>query len=162
MNDPAQARGLPPWIQPDMQRRIAWRDGDIVIAVPPKSGTTWTMNIVHQLLSGGDPDFADIYGEVPWIEFVTRPGMPVEELLERLESMPADRRRAFKTHSQPSLFDTARELGQHTKMLARPWKIELRNRSLLSIDTEVAVEGTRMRRRDELGSSGRHRLPALP
>lgn len=107
MNDPAHARGLPPWIQPDMQRHIAWRDGDIVIAVPPKSGTTWTMNIVHQLLSGGDPDFVDIYGEVPWIEFVTRPGMAVEELLERLERMPADRRRAFKTHSPPSLFEAA-------------------------------------------------------
>jgi hypothetical protein len=108
MNDPVHARGLPPWIQPDMQRHIAWRDGDIVIAVPPKSGTTWTMNIVHQLLSGGDPDFVDIYGVVPWIEFVTHPGMAVEELLERLERMPADRPRAFKTHSLPSLFASAR------------------------------------------------------
>ena len=95
--------GLPPWINPAMQQHIAWRNKDIVIAVPPKSGTTWTMNIVYQLLSGGDPDFFDIYAEVPWIEFVTRPGMPVAELLARLERMDAARPRAVKTHSTPSL-----------------------------------------------------------
>lgn len=93
--------GPPPWINPALQHHIAWRDRDIVIAVPPKSGTTWTMNIVHQLLSGGDAEFFDIYAEVPWIEFVTRPGMPEEELLTRLDRMPVDRPRAFKTHSQP-------------------------------------------------------------
>lgn len=85
------------------------------------------MNIVYQLLTGGDNGFAgkspfgslysglnlcshilffffgsaDIYAEVPWIELVTRPGMPVEELLNRLEAMPTSRPRAFKTHSFP-------------------------------------------------------------
>ena len=98
----AQHGGLPPWINPAQQHPIQWRDKDIVIAVPPKSGTTWTMNIVHQLLVGGDAAFFDIYAEVPWIEFVTRPGMPVEELLARLENMPASRPRAFKSHSGPS------------------------------------------------------------
>ena len=34
------------------------------------------MNIVHQLLSGGDPDFEDIYVEVPWIEILTRHDFP--------------------------------------------------------------------------------------
>ena len=53
--------GPPPWINDTIQQRIEWRDGDIVVSVPPKSGTTWTMNIVHQLRSGGDPSFADIY-----------------------------------------------------------------------------------------------------
>jgi aryl sulfotransferase len=53
--------GPPPWINETIQQGIQWRDGDIVVAVPPKSGTTWTMNIVHQLRSGGDALFADIY-----------------------------------------------------------------------------------------------------
>ncbi len=93
--------GPPPWINTDIQRRVAWRDGDIVISVPSKSGTTWTMNIVHQLRRGGDPDFKDIYTEVPWIELVERPGQTPEELLARWEAMPQDARRAFKTHAAP-------------------------------------------------------------
>lgn len=93
--------GGPPWIQPAIQQHINWRDGDILISVPAKSGTTWTMNIVYQLLNGGTPDFEDVYAEVPWIEFVTRPGQPMEELLAQLDAMPADKPRAFKTHSAP-------------------------------------------------------------
>lgn len=90
-----------PWIRPEQQQLIDWRDRDIVISVPLKSGTTWTMNIVHQLLSGGDPLLEDIYAEVPWIEFVERPGQPPEEMLARIGRMPEDRPRAFKSHSAP-------------------------------------------------------------
>ena len=59
------------------------------------------MNIVHQLLTGGDPDFEDIYAEVPWIEILTRPGMPVQELVNRVENMSVERPRALKTHAAP-------------------------------------------------------------
>ena len=100
MNAPEHA-GHPPFIDPSMQAHVAWRDDDIVISVPAKSGTTWTMNMVHQLLTGGDADFADIYAEVPWIELVTRPGMPRAEMLERVAAMPQGRPRAFKTHGEP-------------------------------------------------------------
>lgn len=89
------------WIQPDIQQHITWRDGDVVISVPAKSGTTWTMNIVHQLFSGGTADFRDIYEEVPWIEFLAHPLQPVQEVVDRVEAMPRGRRRAFKTHSAP-------------------------------------------------------------
>ena len=65
--------GAPGFISRSIQQQIAWRDGDIVISVPLKSGTTWMMNIVHQLRVGGDPDFVDIYAEVPWLELVPRP-----------------------------------------------------------------------------------------
>ena len=91
----------PPWIQPEIQQKIAWRDGDIVISVPPKSGTTWTMNIVHQLLSGGTADFRDIYEEVPWIEFISEPGKSQQDVLDRVDAMPTSKRRVFKTHSAP-------------------------------------------------------------
>lgn len=94
-------RTLPPWIRPEIQQEIAWRDGDVVISVPPKSGTTWTMNIVYQLLNGGTADFRDIYEEVPWIEFVAYPGEPFGDITGRLDAMPKTRRRAFKTHSAP-------------------------------------------------------------
>jgi hypothetical protein len=93
--------GPPPWIDETVQQRIAWRDGDVVVSVPPKSGTTWTMNIVHQLRTGGDGDFADVYAEVPWLEFVPRPGCSTDDLVDEFDSMPSHRRRAFKTHAAP-------------------------------------------------------------
>ena len=96
MTDNAKG-GLPPWTNPEMHHQIPWRDSDILISVPIKSGTTWTMNIVYQLLSGGDPHFQDIYAEVPWIEILTRPGMPVQELIDRVGGMTRDRPRAMKT-----------------------------------------------------------------
>lgn len=92
----------PPWIRPEIQREIRWREGDVVISVPPKSGTTWTMNIVHQLFTGGTANFRDIYEEVPWIEFVGYPGQPHEDILHRLNALPNNRPRTFKTHSAPA------------------------------------------------------------
>jgi hypothetical protein len=97
-NDPPHTG--PPWIQPEIQQKIAWRDGDVVISVPLKSGTTWTMNIVHQLLTGGTADFRDIYEEVPWIEFLGYPGQPHQDVLDRVNAITAARR-AFKSHSAP-------------------------------------------------------------
>lgn len=93
--------GPPPWLNEEIQQRIEWRDGDIVVSVPPKSGTTWTMNIVHQLRTGGDPSFADIYGEVPWLEIVPRPDSVIDDLVAAFDAMPRDRRRAFKSHAAP-------------------------------------------------------------
>jgi len=89
------------WVNPEIQQRIQWRDGDIVVSVPIKSGTTWTMNIVHQLREGGDPDLEDVYVAVPWLELVPAPDTPLETLVASIDAMPRDRRRAFKTHSAP-------------------------------------------------------------
>ncbi len=100
LEEPPQRAGAP-WMDPTIQGRIEWRDGDIVVSVPAKSGTTWTMNIVHQLRAGGDPDFADVYAEVPWLELLPSPHIAPEELVARFDAMPRDRRRAFKTHSAP-------------------------------------------------------------
>ena len=93
----------PGWSDPGIQSDIRWRDGDIVVSVPVKSGTTWTMNIVHQLRGGGNPDFVDIYAEVPWLELVTSPEVTREQRLAQFAALPRTRRRAFKTHSAPEL-----------------------------------------------------------
>ena len=61
------------WLNPPLQKKIEYRPTDTIISVPAKSGTTWTMNIFHQLRTGGDADFKDIYQEVPWAEFMERP-----------------------------------------------------------------------------------------
>ncbi|WP_095011731.1 sulfotransferase domain-containing protein [Tsuneonella mangrovi] len=100
MEAEAQHSG-PPFIQPGIQQLIKWRDGDVVVSVPPKSGTTWTMNIVHQLLTGGTADFRDIYEEVPWIELLNYPGETFEQVASRVDAMPHGVRRGFKSHSAP-------------------------------------------------------------
>jgi len=97
----APENSAPPWITTEIQENMSWRDQDIVISVPAKSGTTWTMNIVFQLLSGGTEDFKAVYDEVPWIEFLSRPNQPIQEVLDRLDAMPEGKARAFKTHSAP-------------------------------------------------------------
>ncbi len=97
---PREEQGVP-WVNPEIQHLVKWRDGDIVVSVPVKSGTTWMMNIVHQLRAGGDPDFECIYAEVPWLEFVPEPGVTPAELARQVDAMPGHRRRAFKTHSAP-------------------------------------------------------------
>ncbi|MCX4246734.1 sulfotransferase domain-containing protein [Paraliomyxa miuraensis] len=100
---PRGEEGGAPWIDLETQGRMQWRDGDVVVSVPAKSGTTWTMNIVHQLRTGGDADFEDVYVEVPWLEFVERPGQTPNERLHQWEAMPTTRRRAFKSHAAPPM-----------------------------------------------------------
>jgi len=80
---------------------MRWRKGDIVVSVPGKSGTTWAMNIVHQLRSGGDPDVRDIYEQVPWLQFWEYPTQPAEELFRRWDAAPTWFPRAFKSHASP-------------------------------------------------------------
>ena len=93
--------GPPPWLDETIQQRMEWRDGDIVVSVPLKSGTTWTMNIVHQLRTGGDPAFFDIYAEVPWPEIIASPDTDRDALVAHFDAMPRDPRRAFKSHAAP-------------------------------------------------------------
>jgi hypothetical protein len=93
--------GKPPWINAERHQGLELRDGDVWISVPAKSGTNWMMNIVHQLLTGGDADFESIYHVVPWPEFVERPGQPAREIHERVAAMPVGKRRAFKAHAAP-------------------------------------------------------------
>jgi len=89
------------WLHAPLQKEVEYRPGDTIIAVPVKCGTTWTMNIFHQLRTGGDPDLLDIYAEVPWVEFKERPDQPNEELVERWKKIPHSINRGFKTHGWP-------------------------------------------------------------
>lgn len=46
---------------------FGFRDGDVVVATYPKMGTTWTLQIVRQLINGGAPGF-DVAEVAPWLD----------------------------------------------------------------------------------------------
>lgn len=68
------------------------REGDVIVATPYKSGTTWTLNIVRRLIFLGQevPPFKEL-----WID--SRFQWPLDELVRELEAQT--HRRYIKTHS---------------------------------------------------------------
>lgn len=111
VNDTPTKNG--PFIDPSFQKFLKYRKDDVIISVPAKSGTTWMMNIVHQLRSGGDPNMRDLYEEVPWLEMYEDPDQTPEELLKRWDNFPFSFRRAFKTHAAPPIIP----YNQHAKYI---------------------------------------------
>lgn len=71
------------------------RASDVLITTPPKAGTTWMQQILHQLRSGGDTEFTSIDTVVPWLE-ITRTGKNWQQVLQGFDSLPEPR--LFKTH----------------------------------------------------------------
>jgi aryl sulfotransferase len=73
---------------------FVFRDGDIVIATPPKCGTTWMQNLCA-LLVLQDPEFTTPISDMsPWLDMLTR---PKDEVFALLDALP--HRRFIKTHT---------------------------------------------------------------
>lgn len=106
---PAPHWGAPhPLHDPWVLSRFQARPTDVLITTAPKAGTTWMQQILHQLRTGGDPEFTDIDEVVPWLER-RRPGRTWRRVLEAFEAIPDPR--VFKTHctwEQTPGRDTAR------------------------------------------------------
>ncbi len=71
---------------------LTFRDDDIVIATYAKAGTTWTQQIVGQLIFGGDPDL-QVSEMSPWLDLRIP---PKEVKLPEVEAQT--HRRFLKTH----------------------------------------------------------------
>ena len=71
---------------------FAFRDDDIVVATYAKSGTTWTQQIVGQLVFHGDPD-VPVHEISPWVDLRVPPASVTLEMLEA-----QTHRRVVKTH----------------------------------------------------------------
>ena len=71
---------------------LVFRDDDIVVATYGKSGTTWTQQIIGQILSDGAPD-VDLGAVSPWVDLRVPP-KPVK--LAAIEAQT--HRRFLKTH----------------------------------------------------------------
>ena len=69
-----------------------FRDGDVVIATYSKTGTTWTQQIVGQLILGG-AETVDLFTVSPWVDFRL---IPFESMMETLQAQT--HRRFLKTH----------------------------------------------------------------
>jgi aryl sulfotransferase len=73
---------------------FAFRDGDVVISTPVKSGTTW-MQMICALLVFGTPDFdGDLQTLSPWLDWSLEPH---ESVVSNLEGQ--QHRRFIKTHT---------------------------------------------------------------
>jgi aryl sulfotransferase len=68
-----------------------FRDDDIVVATYAKTGTTWTQQIIGQLIFRGAE--GPLFDNSPWVDF--RP-FPLDQITERLEAQT--HRRFVKTH----------------------------------------------------------------
>ena len=71
---------------------FVFRGGDVVVATYPKMGTTWTLQIVRQLINGGQPGF-DVAEVAPWLDMRIVDRSWAMELLEA-----QTHRRCIKTH----------------------------------------------------------------
>jgi Sulfotransferase domain len=54
------------------------RPNDILISTTSKAGTTWMLQICHQLRSGGDMSFDEIGQVIPWLEVAHDQGVDLE------------------------------------------------------------------------------------
>lgn len=70
---------------------FAFRDDDVIVGTYAKSGTTWTQQIVGQLLFQGDPDIA-IHDISPWLDLRIVPTEAIQALATQAH------RRVIKTH----------------------------------------------------------------
>jgi len=66
------------------------RASDVLITTAPKAGTTWMQQILHQLRTGGDPDFNSIDEVVPWLE-LQRDELSWQDIIERFENIQEHR-----------------------------------------------------------------------
>jgi hypothetical protein len=74
---------------------LAVRPTDIFVTTAPKTGTTWLTQVLHQLRTGGDIEFDDIYQVVPWPPLCYDLGMDCN--MDQ-KAFP----RVFKTHQRLS------------------------------------------------------------
>lgn len=79
---------------PDLWDGFAPRRGDVILATPAKSGTTWGQSMIAMLLHG-TTDLPDVLGRVsPWIDSTFQPAAETQALLDRQTG-----RRVIKTHT---------------------------------------------------------------
>ena len=92
-----------------IEKEFVVEDGDVFVVTYPRSGTTWTEQIVHLLVNDGEQGPQRLTDAVPWLE--TLPHRP-HAMIEFLKTMP--QRRLFTSHLphplMPSLNNTTAKI----------------------------------------------------
>ena len=76
-----------------IEKEFIVKDGDVFVVTYPRSGTTWTEQMVHLLVNNGEQGEQRLTDAVPWLE--TLPHRP-NGIIEFLKTMP--QRRLFTSH----------------------------------------------------------------
>lgn len=101
MNTDSKSKADPRWgassafHEPALLAGFKPRCSDVLITTPPKAGTTWMQQILHQMRTRGDDTFSNIFEVVPWLE-CPRPDLSHEQQLAEYEQIAEPR--VFKTH----------------------------------------------------------------
>ena len=92
-----------------IEKEFVVKDGDVFVVTYPRSGTTWTEQMVHLLVNKGEQGEQRLTDAVPWLE--TLPHRP-NGMIEFLKTMP--QRRLFTSHLpfqlMPHLNDTTAKI----------------------------------------------------
>ena len=75
-------------------QRVSLRPDDVIVASPPKSGTTWMQTMIALLLSGDPEVEPNVSLNMPWVDIRFR---EIGEVAARLQAMT--HRRCLKSHT---------------------------------------------------------------
>lgn len=90
------------------------KDGDVFVVTYPRSGTTWTEQIVHLLVNNGEQGEQRLTDAVPWVETLPhRPGGMIE-FLKTLKG-----RRLFTSHLPLQLMPRSKDSDAKNIYVAR-------------------------------------------
>lgn len=89
-------------------------DGDIFVVTYPRSGTTWTEQIIHLLLNSGEQGSKVLGDAVPWVETLPNRKPGFKEFLQGMTG-----RRCFTSHLPHPLMPGTQKSGARFVYVAR-------------------------------------------
>lgn len=119
-----------------IEKEFVVKDGDVFVVTYPRSGTTWTEQMVHLLLNQGVQGEQRITDAVPWLE--TLPQRP-NGMIAFLETLP--KRRRFTSHLPYSLMPPRNDTTAKIVYVARNPK-DVAISTYFHIQSKLGYDGT--------------------